>query len=497
MAFPSDQNAKIAHLLRRAGFGARPSEWATYQKMGLERATQTLLYPERTPDHLKQLLEEIGGDYVDYNDLGSVRQWWLYRMVHTRRPLEEKMTLFWHNHFATAVYKVDNANRMWRQNEMFRRYGMGSFRTLLQQVARDPAMLVWLDGRDNHVGKANENFAREVMELFTLGVGNGYTEKDVQEAARAFTGWQGGDGPGGFIYNPGAHDDGEKTVLGQSGNWHADDVCDILARHPATARFLTTKLFKFFVHDHPSKEDIDNLSKVYLDNQFEIRAVLQSIFNSDVFYSDAARFAKIKSPVEFCVMTIRAYDAPLSAARDLHRSLELMGQDLFNPPNVKGWSEGRDWINTRTLLARVGFASGLTDEMKNRVSLADRLRAFGSGASDAAPAIPKLGGGGDAMMGAPAMNAMAAPAMGAMEAPAMTAPAMGAMNAPAPVNGEIKAENAVETLWNGLIMGMPLTPARRAELVAFCLKEDGSDDTAGRLPGLFNLIVSAPEYQLC
>ena len=157
------------------------------------------------------------------------------------------MTLFWHNHFATAVYKVDNANRMWAQNETFRRYGLGSFRTLLQQVARDPAMLVWLDGRDNHNGQPNENFAREVMELFTLGVGGGYSEKDVREAARAFTGWRGeGAAPGGFIYDPTLHDDGEKTLLGQTGNWHADDVCDILARHPSTARFISTKIFRFF-----------------------------------------------------------------------------------------------------------------------------------------------------------------------------------------------------------------------------------------------------------
>ena len=472
MAFPTDSDAKLAHLLRRAGFGPRPSEWPKWQQMGLPGATQTLLHPEQTPDHLQDLLGEIGGDYVDFNDLGSVRQWWLYRMVHTRRPLEEKLTLFWHNHFATAVYKVDNANRMWRQNETFRRYGLGSFRTLLQNIARDPAMLVWLDGKDNHAGQPNENFAREVMELFTLGVGGGYTERDVQEAARAFTGWRGeGNAPGGYIYDPTLHDDGEKTVLGQTGNWHADDVCDILARQPATARFISTKLFKFFVHDNPTKADIDVLAKVYLGSQFNIRAVLQSIFTSEIFYSEDARFAKIKSPTEFAVGAIRAYDAPLSAARDLQRSLSLMGQDLFNPPNVKGWSEGRDWINTRTLLARVNFASQLTDEMKNRVSLEARLRALAPGQS--APAMPKLGGG-DAMM----------------------APALGAMEAEAPASaGALSADWAVETLWQGLMTGMPLAPARRAELVGFCLNE-GKDEVGARLAGLFNLMVSAPEYQL-
>ena len=475
MAFPNDSTAKLAHLMRRAGFGVRPSQWNELQKKGLANATEELLNPAQTPDHLKALLDEIGGDYVDYNEINSVRQWWLYRMVHTRRPLEEKMTLFWHNHFATSMYKVDNSQRMWAQNETFRRYGLGSFRDLLQQVARDPAMLVWLDGHRNHAGKANENFAREVMELFTLGVGNGYGEKDVVEAARAFTGWRGGDGPGGFIYDPTLHDDGEKTILGQTGNWHADDVCDILARHPQTARFLSTKLFKFFVHDDPTKADIDKLAKVYLDKKFSISAVVGAILTSEAFYSEAARFAKIKSPVEFAVMTIRAYDAPLSAAKDTRRALELMGQELFNPPNVKGWIEGRDWINSRTLLARVDFASGLTDEMNKRVSLLERLQALAPGKD--APKIPTLSGGNSmAMMGAPAMDAMEGPSQG---------------------SGDLSAERAVDTLWQGLMTGMPLPTARRQSLVAFCKKGDGKDDVGARLPGLFNLIVSAPEYQLC
>ena len=476
MAFPNDSDAKLAHLMRRAGFGARPSQWNELRQKGLANVTEDLLNPTRTPDHLKALLDEIGGDYVDYNEINSVRQWWLYRMVHTRRPLEEKLTLFWHNHFATSMYKVDNSGRMWRQNEVFRRYGMGSFRALLQQIARDPAMLVWLDGHRNHAGKANENFAREVMELFTLGVGNGYTERDVAEAARAFTGWRGDNkAPGGFIYDPTLHDDGEKTVLGQTGNWHADDVCDILARHPATARFLSTKLFKFFVHDNPTKADIDKLAQVYEDKLFDISAVVGAILTSDAFYSEAARFAKIKSPVEFAVMTIRAYDAPLSAARDARRSLELMGQELFNPPNVKGWNEGREWINSRTLLARVDFASGLTDEMNKRVSLLERLQAFAP--DNNAPKIPSLGGGNSmAMMGAPAMDAM---------------------DDPTQSSGDLNAERAVDTLWNGLMTGMPLPASRRAALVTFCKKDNGTDDVGARLPGLFNLIVSAPEYQLC
>lgn len=484
MAISPKEQSQLAHLLRRAGFGARPKEWAQFQTLGLEKTTQQLLDPQTVPDHLEKVLEEIGGDYVDFAELNSIRQWWLYRMIHTRRPLEEKMTLFWHNHFATANYKVNNPRRMWQQNETFRQFGMGSFRTLLQEIARDPAMLVWLDGNSNHVGKPNENFAREVMELFTLGVGNGYTEKDVEEMARCFTGWRGANTESGFVYDPTLHDDGAKTVLGQTGNWHADDAIDILVRQPATARFLSAKLFRFFVHDNPSDADIARLSKAYFANGYQISAVLEAIFNSPVFYSPAARFAKIKSPIEYVVMTMRSLDAPMSAARDLAGNLSLMGQELFDPPNVKGWPEGRDWINARTLLSRVNFASNLTGEMSRRVSLLERLQGF-EPIEKSPIAIPSLKTG-ETMMGA--MNAPA------MEAPAMDAMEMAAPKLASPSN--LGAAEAVDTLWNALLPGFPMAPEMRASLVDYC-KVNGKDNVAAKLPGLLNLIVSVPEYQLC
>ena len=199
----SAEGSQIAHLLRRAGFGASPAEWNHYSQLGFSGAVDALLHPERAEDTMSKMQRELGGDFVDFEDFYSIRNWWLYRMTHSPRPLEEKMTLFWHNHFATAAYKVYDPKRMWAQNETFRRYGLGSFRTLLQQVARDPAMLQWLDGADNHAGAPNENFAREVMELFTLGRGNGYTETDVKEAARAFTGWKWSNTPSNFVYQPG------------------------------------------------------------------------------------------------------------------------------------------------------------------------------------------------------------------------------------------------------------------------------------------------------
>ena len=512
----SQQSAALAHLLRRAGFGASPSQWQEFERQGIAATTESLLHPEKTRDHLDALLSEIGGDYVDFNDINSVKEWWLYRMVHTRRPLEEKMTLFWHNHFATANYKVDNAPRMWAQNQLFRRYGLGSFRTLLGQVARDPAMLVWLDGGENRVGAPNENFGREVMELFTLGRGNGYTEKDVQEAARCFTGWRGADTPTGFVYDPTRHDDGEKTVLGRTGNWHTDDLVDILAAHPATAKTLCAKLFRFFVHDNPSEAQIERLSEVYFQNNFEIRAVLSAIFHSDDFYSDAARWAKIKSPTEFAVMTIRELQAPLSAVGRLGDRLNQMGQDLFYPPNVRGWVEGRSWINTRTLLARVNFASTLAEEMNRRVSLLDRLRGFASseapinpsGAMNA-PAMNSMGAAAMNSKGAAAMNSMSAPAMSSMSAPAMNAPAM---NAPAmaPPTTSVAARastampdagGAVQVLWDALFRGMEMPPATRAQLVAYVAGDKPENLTKpiarDKLPGVVHLLVSLPEYQLC
>jgi len=502
MALPSAENARLAHLLRRAGFGARPAEWAAYTRLGLAGSTQQLLHPEDQPDHLKELLGEIYGDFVDFDDINSVRQWWLYRMIHTQRPLEEKMTLFWHNHFATAYYKVGDSQRMWTQNETFRKYGLGSFRTLLQKVACDPAMLVWLDGQDNRVGKPNENFGREVMELFTMGVHGGYTETDVQEAARAYTGWHQGDSPTGFVYDPFAHDDGSKTVLGYTGNFHTDDVLDILAHHPSTAKFITTKLFKFFVHDQPTDGDIQNLTDVYYSSGFDIRSILQTIFTSDVFYSDEARFAKIKSPVEFTVSSIRTLDAPMTAVRDLSGSLALMGQDLFNPPNVKGWAEGRTWINTRTLLARVNFASNLTGEMSRRVSMMDRIMNFteedGGVGQTAAAGGANPAAAGDATMAGTTM-AGATMADTTMVPPTMAAgdTMMAGGAAPGPATKVVLTPDAaVDAVWNAFMPGLPMSDETRQGMLG-TLQDNGKPNVAGRLPALFSLVVSLPEYQLC
>ncbi len=508
MAFSAEQ-LQIAHLLRRAGFGASPAEWTFYSRLGLAGTTDYLLHPEKVEDSMGKMQREIGGDFIDFEEFWSIRNWWLYRMAHTPRPLEEKMTLFWHNHFATSAYKVDSARRMWNQNETLRRYGLGSFRTMLQQIARDPAMLVWLDGEHNRAGAPNENFAREVMELFTLGRGGGYTEKDVQEAARCFTGWRWANTPSNFIYDPGRHDDGEKTVLGETGNWHADDVIDILVRQPATAKRLTTKLYAFFVGGEPSERDSAKLCDTYFASDYDVRSILQVLFSLDSFYSNDACFAKIKSPTEFTVMTLKTLGAPLSSARDVSGALSLMGQDLFNPPNVKGWNEGRDWINSRTLLARVNFASLLADEMNRRVSLLDTLRGLDPSAAPSSAPRSSGGGASSMSMSAPSMNASMGAMGGAMGAPTMS----GGMNAMGGMAGQKQPTagasrgrmtattpaEAIDLLWNSLFRGMEMPATVRPLLLKYATddKPDNKQLPEGKVQGLINLMVSLPEYQLC
>lgn len=446
MALSADERSKLAHLVRRAGFGTRPDEWDEYSRLGLEATTQKLLHPETTPDNLEELLKTIGGNFVDFDTLDGVRSWWIFRMAQTRRPLEEKMTLFWHNHFATANYKVNNPRWMAGQIETFRTHALGNFRTLLQQMMRDPAMLVWLDGAQNKLGAPNENFAREVLELFTIGVGSGYSEKDVQEAARAFTGWVYDGNAGTFVFSPFLHDDGWKTFLGQSGNLHGDDIIDIIVRQPATAKFLTTKLWKFFVSDVAPAKEIERVSKVYLSSSFSIGATLEAILASPAFYDDSVRYTRIKSPVEFVVNVIRTLDVPLLAIKNLPDIIEAMGQDLLNPPNVAGWPGGKNWINTRTLLARVNFSNYVTSEMNRRGKLMDHVQ-----------------------------QDLIAP--GAI------------LSTP---------DAVVAAVWDALMPGRPLSTRGKTALLAYVQEgsKAGEVNLGAKLPGLLSLVMGTPEYQL-
>lgn len=341
----------VDHLLRRAGFGCSLEEQRYFRKQGFDASLDELLNPEEVKnDKLEELLETTS---FDFTDLGDLKRWWLYRMMFTRRPLEEKLCLFWHGHFATSnAGKVNNPYLMYQQNQRLRELGMGRFENLLLAVSKDPAMIIWLDNKDNRKGKPNENYAREIMELFTLGIGN-YSENDIKEAARAFTGWT---APNGFYFNKKQHDFGEKSFLSEKGKFDGTDIVRILAARKETASFLARKLIKFFCMDKPEDAFVERVQNAYLKNSEQnIKAMLKEIFSSNEFKSEKSYHAKVKSPAEFVVGTMKALQVTKLDA-DLPSVMARMGQNLFEPPSVKGWDGGMSWIATDTLMERFNFA---------------------------------------------------------------------------------------------------------------------------------------------
>jgi uncharacterized protein (DUF1800 family) len=380
---------EAAHLLRRAGFGGNADEIDDLAARGREGAVDTLINHQQIDNRQMDDLLKASFNFSNPTDFahfnrGEMQRWWFTRMVYTRRPFEEKMTLFWHNHFATATSKVDDI-WMYIQNLMLRQQALSRFDDLLLKVAQDPAMLIWLDGVTNVRGNPNENFARELQELFTMGINDvmtgeaNYTEQDVKEIARAFTGWkffhprispdpyeyQ-------FILNPAEHDNGTKTIYGQPGNFDGGDIVTILSARRATARFLVWKLFNFFVYplttSSADKQAIEKFADVYMANNHSIKGLVRAIFTSDEFFSDRARYGLVKSPVELIVGAVRMlgahYNPGTSAGQENANILAaisiFLGQELFNPPDVSGWKGGIHWINTSTLLNRFTFADLLT-----------------------------------------------------------------------------------------------------------------------------------------
>ncbi|HEX8202545.1 MAG TPA: DUF1800 domain-containing protein [Isosphaeraceae bacterium] len=358
--------ARVAHLHRRAGFAA---PWAVLQrdlKDGPTASINRLL--EGEPDagdgtparEFATLLDGMAARLGPSGGPARLQGIWLYRMIFTPHPLRERMTLFWHDHFATSITKVNNPALLQRQNAMLRAQALGSFRDLLGAMGTDPAMLAWLDATVNRKTHPNENYAREVMELFTLGRGH-YTETDVQEAARAYTGR--------FVVGeqyrevPAQHDDGPKTVLGRTGPLRGEDVDRILLEQPACAEFLCGKLFGLFVSevDPPPAGLIAPLAAALRASGYDIRVPVARILRSRLFFDRAARWRRVKAPVEFAVGTIRALEVlrPTAPAEALAEACARMGQGLYAPPSVAGWDGGPAWINTATLLARSNFALAL------------------------------------------------------------------------------------------------------------------------------------------
>lgn len=349
---------RIAHLYRRAGFGLTRAELAKAVERGFDACVDELLHPEKVDDPLEDRLKELEGELFDLTVLEDAQAWWLYRMRHTRRPLSEKLTLFWHGHFATGASKVERAAWMVAQNRMLRTRALGRFEDLLTDVARDPAMLVWLDNTQSTKARPNENWARELLELFTLGIGN-YAESDVAEIARAFTGWKQRDGA--FVFDAKDHDTGTRTILGQTFAWSGEDVLRALAHHPATARRIAEKLVRFFVADQGVPALEERLARRFTETSGDVRAVMETLLRSPEFVSDDALRAKVKSPAEFVVGAMRELDSGVPL-RSLTPLMTRMGQALFNPPAVDGWAGGLAWITTATLFERANFANHLATQ---------------------------------------------------------------------------------------------------------------------------------------
>jgi hypothetical protein len=361
------------HLYRRAAFGANRDELRSAEQRGLQATMDLLFRGEPGCEELLPALLTAGESMASANDATQLRSWWLYCILNGGHPLREKLTLFWHNHFATSIAKVQSTREMFQQNKTLRAYALGKFGPFLLAMSKDPAMLHWLDSNLNIKGKPNENYAREVMELFSLGVGN-YTEKDIREAARAFTGWatawDNKEEASVFEFSPRLHDDDAKTVLGQTGTWNGDDVVRILLHQPAAARFLVRKLYHFFVSEtqEPADSFLEPLAESFRQSDYDIAAIVRTMLSSRHFFSDHAFRQRIKSPVEFVLGAVRSvyrdYDAkdkdhqPLPQ-QVLVRHIDETGQLLFAPPNVKGWRGGKAWLNTSTVLARDNFAQQL------------------------------------------------------------------------------------------------------------------------------------------
>ncbi len=461
-----------AHLLNRTGFGGTPDEIAQLHARGLEGAVdgflQTSAEPDETADRAwtapidllakRRELRELKSEPAElrekrremrrevHDELRDLRFWWLTRMKSTRAPLTEKMTLFWHGHFATSAQKVKGAYAMWRQNETFRAHALGNFSTLLKAISRDPAMMIYLDLAQSKKDHPNENWSREVMELFTLGIGH-YREEDVRESARAFTGYRIDRKRNAFRFLARQHDETPKTFLGRTGNFSGDDILDLIVQEPACTQFIGRKLWGFFVEDEPSAPSVEAVAQLLRRHNFEVRPVLREIFLSHEFYAERVRRTQIKSPVQFLVQSCKLLETELPPAPAAENALRAMGQLLLAPPNVKGWDGGKSWVSTSTLLFRYNFANYLLNGTLHQ------------------PAAPP------ALQRAPADLARIAPAEDRKD-----------------------PEKLIATLASRLFQA-PAATKQRETFLAY-LKAQGAEQTDETVRHLIHLLMSTPQFQL-
>lgn len=373
----------ISHLMRRAGFGATLSELDKYCDDGYENTLNWLLNPGEPGDFSEDLARRRA---VGFDEGGAAFDLWMNRIIHTNNPLEEKMALFFHSLF--PVEYMSQGRALLNQLDTFRKHCLGSFEDMLVALSKDPAMLLYLNNNDNHGNSMNENYGRELIELFSMGVGN-YNETDVKQCARALTGWTLGNAdymavragknsfdPYGsiswhFEYRADDHDNGLKTFLGETGNFDGEDICQIIARQPATARFICKRLFQFFAADKvddSSRKTIDLMVETYYDSKYEIKSVLRTLFTSEFFKSERSLFARVKGPVELVTGAIRLTESspgPESGTSGANGAAQAMGQGVFRPPSVEGWHEGKEWIESGALVQRVNYVSNLFRNREN------------------------------------------------------------------------------------------------------------------------------------
>lgn len=499
-----------SHLLRRAGFGGTPAEVERLVGLGLDDAVAQLVDYDgiafaaapaavdelameaydrtelrgKTQEERQQIIEQRRR--AERQSFEEIRLWWIDRMVSTPRPLEEKMTLFWHGHFTSGMREVRRAQFILEQNEFLRRHALGSFRELLIGISRDRAMLVYLDGNRNVKSAPNENYARELLELFSLGVGN-YSEQDIKAAARAFTGWSYNES--GFLFRRAQHDDGPKRFLGRSGRLGGEDIIDEILEQPACARFLSRTLLEFFVRPDPPRPLVEALAKEIRRQRYALRPVMRTLLSSRAFYHEDSRGCLVKSPVELVVGAARTLGVPLNNLPQAQRAMAAMGQELMQPPNVKGWDGGKAWINTATLFTRYNTVGGLVHGGGDR----QRPGAMAMRAEPENDEAIVVGG----------VSVIPAMPSGEMKPKARLQGEAQPAYDPLPVLREhrLSEPGAIVDFYVRHLLAAPLSTPKRDELVKYLVGEDGkfslsNAGVAPRVRTMLHLLLSTPEFQM-
>jgi uncharacterized protein (DUF1800 family) len=493
---------EAAHLLNRAGFGGRPAAIKALHALGRKGAVDSLLSAQKAPedfsmpewakkdqalddlksqrDSKKQMMmatrglssekaEEIKRELFKKSQMLKrergieAQSWWFERMLRSNAPLREKMTLFWHDHFATSIQKVNQPVIMVWQNDLFRRHATGNFKSLAHAMLMDPAMMRYLDTQDSQKGKPNENFAREIMELFTLGVGH-YSENDVREAARAFTGYQFNPSTGAVQHNERRWDETPKTIFGKTGNFNGSDVINLIFEQPQTAKFIAGKIWEFFAYENPPPKAIDALAETLRKSNYELAPLLREIFLSMEFYSERAMGSQIKCPIQFIIQLHKQLEINESPKRFAQNAQQQLGQILFMPPNVAGWDWGKAWINTNTLLVRYNLA-GVLCKITGKDNLIPRLK------GQKFPRIARMRTKGSDWSG-PDYSKIA------------------------PVELRENPEKLVESLIQRFFHG-PLPAKAAASFIEYANSKKGEVMTDRQAAELCHLMLSTPYYQLC